>query len=134
MAKFVPFGGRGLIHFNHVDNGYQCNFCGKVLATFALYESHWPKCTGICHERVLRPFDMPIYPCFPSSFGEHKCAKDAKKSTKEKETKGSKQAATNAAGSSGADAAGGASSSKSKKQAPAATAAMPKKASSSKKK
>ncbi|PIA16442.1 hypothetical protein COEREDRAFT_92465 [Coemansia reversa NRRL 1564] len=68
MAKFVPFNGKGLAYFNRVDNGHICNFCGKKMKTFQLYESHWPKCTGVCKERKLKPFPLPKYPHVRSSF------------------------------------------------------------------
>ncbi|KAJ2385414.1 hypothetical protein GGI05_004707, partial [Coemansia sp. RSA 2603] len=58
MSKFVPFNGKGLMHFNHVDGGYLCTFCGNRLATFDLYESHWPKCTGVCKEWAFKPSPM----------------------------------------------------------------------------
>ncbi|KAJ2696831.1 hypothetical protein FB645_006093 [Coemansia sp. IMI 203386] len=132
MSKFVPFGGKGLIHFNHVDSGYQCNFCGKVLASFALYEGHWPKCTGICKERVLRPFDMPLYPCFTSALGGHQCAKESKDSKDSKDSRGSKQSKPAAANNTGN--AAKAAASKSKKPATPAAPAAAKKASGGKKK
>ncbi|KAJ2007160.1 hypothetical protein GGI04_001618 [Coemansia thaxteri] len=63
MAKFVPFNGKGLCHYNHVDKG-----------SFDLYETHWPKCTGVCAERAFKPFGQPEYPKFPSSFAASKPA------------------------------------------------------------
>ncbi|KAJ1812257.1 hypothetical protein GGH91_005130 [Coemansia sp. RSA 2671] len=68
MSKFVPFNGRGLCHYNHVDKGYLCTFCSKSFGSFNLYEEHWPKCTGVCAERPFKPFEQPVYPKFPSSF------------------------------------------------------------------
>ncbi|KAJ1672351.1 hypothetical protein IWW47_001966 [Coemansia sp. RSA 2052] len=68
MSKFVPFNGKGLCHYNHVDKGYMCSFCAKSFNTFDLYEEHWPKCTGVCAERPFKPFEQPAYPKFPSSF------------------------------------------------------------------
>ncbi|KAJ2489390.1 hypothetical protein IWW37_004012 [Coemansia sp. RSA 2050] len=68
MSKFVPFNGKGLCHYNHVDKGYLCTFCSKSFGSFNLYEEHWPKCTGVCAERPFKPFEQPVYPKFPSSF------------------------------------------------------------------
>ncbi|KAJ2264376.1 hypothetical protein IWW46_004392 [Coemansia sp. RSA 2440] len=68
MAKFVPFNGKGLCHFTHIDKMHVCTFCGKKFKTFEQYETHWPKCTGVCKERPLRPFNIPQFPRFPNSF------------------------------------------------------------------
>ncbi|KAJ1726063.1 hypothetical protein LPJ61_005446 [Coemansia biformis] len=69
MAKFTPFNDRGLTYFSRVDGGsHACNFCGKKFKTFGQYELHWPKCTGVCREKPFKPFAMPLYPRFPSSF------------------------------------------------------------------
>ncbi|KAJ2889329.1 hypothetical protein GGI21_006613 [Coemansia aciculifera] len=72
MSKFVPFNGKGLCHYNHVDKGYICSFCTKSFNSFDLYEEHWPKCTGVCAERPFKPFEQPAYPKFPSSFAAPK--------------------------------------------------------------
>ncbi|KAJ2631513.1 hypothetical protein H4R22_001934 [Coemansia sp. RSA 1290] len=68
MAKFVPFNGKGLFHYNHVDSGYLCSFCSKKFKTFNQYETHWPKCTGICKERPFKPFEIPKFPKLPNAF------------------------------------------------------------------
>ncbi|KAJ2088015.1 hypothetical protein IW140_005135 [Coemansia sp. RSA 1813] len=88
MATFVPFNGKGLIRFNSVGDGYQCNFCVKSFKTFDLYETHWPKCTGICKERAFRAFDAPPYLQFPSSFNVSNTTdkKAAKKTGTESQT------------------------------------------------
>ncbi|KAJ2661495.1 hypothetical protein IWW48_002362 [Coemansia sp. RSA 1200] len=65
MATFIPFNGKGLIHFNHVGNEYQCNFCAKTFKTFEVYEKHWPVCTGVCKERAFRVFDVSSWSQFP---------------------------------------------------------------------
>ncbi|KAJ2744343.1 hypothetical protein GGI20_003036 [Coemansia sp. BCRC 34301] len=74
MSKFVPFNGKGLCRYNHVDKGYVCSFCTKSFNSFDLYEDHWPKCTGVCVERPFKPFGQPEYPKFPSSFAAPKPA------------------------------------------------------------
>ncbi|KAJ2077113.1 hypothetical protein GGI09_008274 [Coemansia sp. S100] len=74
MSKFVPFNGKGLFHYNHVDKGYLCSFCTKSFGSFDQYEEHWPKCTGVCTERPFKPFEQPAYPKFPSSFVAAKSA------------------------------------------------------------
>ncbi|KAJ1736347.1 hypothetical protein LPJ72_001504 [Coemansia sp. Benny D160-2] len=65
MATFIPFNGKGLIHFNHVGSEYQCNFCAKTFKTFEVYEKHWPVCTGVCKERAFRVFDVSPWSQFP---------------------------------------------------------------------
>ncbi|KAJ1723390.1 hypothetical protein LPJ53_002254 [Coemansia erecta] len=86
MSKFVPFNGKGLMHFNHVDGGYLCTFCGNRLATFALYESHWPKCTGVCKEWAFKPSPMTH---FHSAAKDSKGAPQAKPAAKGPAAKGS---------------------------------------------
>ncbi|KAJ1964492.1 Serine/arginine-rich splicing factor 6 [Dipsacomyces acuminosporus] len=70
MAKFTPFGGRGLFYFNNTGDDYWCSFCSKKFKAFQLYETHWPICSGasLSKERPFKPFEMPAYPRFPSSF------------------------------------------------------------------
>ncbi|KAJ2396888.1 hypothetical protein GGI23_003734 [Coemansia sp. RSA 2559] len=97
MATFVPFNGKGLVHFNSVGDGYQCNFCVKSFKTFEQYEAHWPKCTGICKERAFRAFDVPPYPHFPSSFN------NSSSSTNKQATKKVTSADTQATKSTSAD-------------------------------
>ncbi|KAJ2451842.1 hypothetical protein GGF42_004166 [Coemansia sp. RSA 2424] len=87
MSKFVPFNGKGLCHYNHVDKGYMCSFCTNSFKTFDLYEEHWPKCTGVCTERPFKPFEQPAYPKFPSSFAAPKPAATATATATPKETK-----------------------------------------------
>ncbi|KAJ2779865.1 hypothetical protein H4R18_003758 [Coemansia javaensis] len=69
MAKFTPFGGKGLAYFSRAGtSSHHCSFCSKQFKTLDQYELHWPKCTGVCKERPFQPFAPPQYPRFPSSF------------------------------------------------------------------
>ncbi|KAI8321629.1 hypothetical protein GQ54DRAFT_311621 [Martensiomyces pterosporus] len=69
MAKFAPFGGRGVFHFNSTGDGFACTFCTKKFSAFVQYESHWPTCAGaICKERKPKPLEIPRFTRFPSSF------------------------------------------------------------------
>ncbi|KAJ2760831.1 hypothetical protein IWQ56_004677 [Coemansia nantahalensis] len=71
MAKFTPFDGKGLAYYSRVAGGgssHGCIYCGKKFKKQDQFEEHWPKCTGVCKEKPFRPFPLPLYPRFPSSF------------------------------------------------------------------